>query len=229
MTFEEAARLVWQVLIAAADQRQVLNYEIISQKLDGKILARALGTPLELIADYCEAKGLPALTVLAVSKAHRRAEYRVSRQPKRRQGAGARLRHPMVRSNATDTGRFRCAVAAREAMIPTSSRGSLEVPEDKATMLLDLLAGWSRFVGQCEEDGRLPPGRFQAEYGPNAPDQEVWRALYTQPYAERLAMLYQRAGELVLVDEDGESTLTAKQFLERYVLPLFGDDDTAQR
>lgn len=69
MTFEEAAPLVWQVLISAADQRQVLTYEIISQKLDGKILARALGAPLDLVADYCEANDLPALTVLAVSKA----------------------------------------------------------------------------------------------------------------------------------------------------------------
>lgn len=102
-----------------------------------------------------------------------------------------------------------------------------DVPEDKATMLLDLLAGWSRYVGQCEEDGRLPPGRFQAEYGPSAPDQEEWRAVYTQAYGEGLAMLYQLAGEVVVAEENGEPTLTAKQFLHRYVLPLFGDEGAA--
>lgn len=69
MTFEEAAPLVWQVLIAAADQRQILNYDLISEKLDRKLLGRGLGKPLDLIARYCVEKEYPALTTLAVNKA----------------------------------------------------------------------------------------------------------------------------------------------------------------
>lgn len=69
MTFEEAAPLVWQILIAAADQRQILNYDHIAGKLDRKLPARALGKPLDLIALYCAERDFPALTALAVSKA----------------------------------------------------------------------------------------------------------------------------------------------------------------
>lgn len=53
MTHPEAARLIWQVLIAAADQRQILTYELISQKIDHKLPAVGLTTSLDLIAAHC--------------------------------------------------------------------------------------------------------------------------------------------------------------------------------
>ncbi len=98
-------------------------------------------------------------------------------------------------------------------------------PRDTPTMLLDLLAGWSRFVGEAADDGEETPEEFRAKYGPddNPPDQATWRQHYTQDYAYHLAGLYQQAAA-TLKDEDEPTTrLTPRQFLEQHILPLFDE------
>jgi len=66
MTRAERALQIWQVLIGAAHNRQILTYEI---------LAGLIGLPkwtqaqsLWLVANYCKQEGLPPLTVLVVEK-----------------------------------------------------------------------------------------------------------------------------------------------------------------
>ncbi len=68
MTRVERALQIWQVLIAAAQFRQILTYEIVSEKIYGKKGAGTLAQDLGVIMRYCKANGLPPLTVLAVNK-----------------------------------------------------------------------------------------------------------------------------------------------------------------
>lgn len=71
MTRAERATQIWQVLVGAAHHRQLLTYQILAGLIgigpEGKgagVLAQTLG----LIMRYCEANGLPPLTVLVVNK-----------------------------------------------------------------------------------------------------------------------------------------------------------------
>jgi len=66
MTTYERAIQIYQVLIGAAHNRQVLNYEIVS-KLIG-VPAQGLAPHLGHLMKYCKRAGLPPLTVLVVQK-----------------------------------------------------------------------------------------------------------------------------------------------------------------
>src|SRR5690349_16166324 len=67
----QRAAQIWQLLVGAAQHRQVLTYEIVADLIgmgpDGKG-AGTLAQTLGLIMEYCHAKGLPPLTVLVVNK-----------------------------------------------------------------------------------------------------------------------------------------------------------------
>ena len=64
-TFERALQL-WQVLISAAHNRQVLTYEIAAKQIG--LVSRGLAQHLGHIMRYCKRNGLPPLTVLIVKK-----------------------------------------------------------------------------------------------------------------------------------------------------------------
>ena len=67
MTRSQRAMQIWQILIAAAHNRQSLTYGQVADYLEFEragVLAQTLG----LIMNYCEAKGLPPLTCLVVNK-----------------------------------------------------------------------------------------------------------------------------------------------------------------
>lgn len=66
MTRSERAQLAWQVLVAAAHNRQVLTYSILADHIGmgPGTLAEVLGC----IMHYCAQKNLPPLTVLVVNK-----------------------------------------------------------------------------------------------------------------------------------------------------------------
>ncbi len=64
-TYERAIQ-IYQVLISAAHNRQVLTYEILGKMIG--VPARGLARHLGHIMRYCERTGLPPLTVLAVKK-----------------------------------------------------------------------------------------------------------------------------------------------------------------
>ncbi|RJP68895.1 MAG: hypothetical protein C4532_11915 [Candidatus Abyssobacteria bacterium SURF_17] len=58
---------IWQILIAAADNRQILTYNLLAKKIGYKgagTLAQTLGH----IMYYCQHNGLPPLTVLVVNE-----------------------------------------------------------------------------------------------------------------------------------------------------------------
>jgi hypothetical protein len=74
------------------------------------------------------------------------------------------------------------------------------MPTDKTQMLLDLLHGWASYVDDLSFD-------------PEAPD-------YPEGYSEAVADLYVRIPNEV---ETGEGELTPREWLERHLLPLFGD------
>ena len=65
MNRAERALQIWQVLVGAARNRQTLTYPILGQMID--LPARGLGGPLDRVQEHCRQKGLPPLTVLAVS------------------------------------------------------------------------------------------------------------------------------------------------------------------
>jgi hypothetical protein len=71
MTHVERAMQVWQVLISAAHNRQVLTYEIVADSIGlgqhGKG-AIALSTYLGTLMRYCDAHRLPPITALVVKK-----------------------------------------------------------------------------------------------------------------------------------------------------------------
>lgn len=64
MTTYERALQVYQVLIAAAHNRQILTYELLGKMIG--VPARGLGPHLEHILRYCATNNLPPLTVLVV-------------------------------------------------------------------------------------------------------------------------------------------------------------------
>ena len=64
MTTYERAIQIYQVLIAAAHNRQVLTYTLVGQAIG--VPARGLGPHLEHILRFCQTNNLPPLTVLVV-------------------------------------------------------------------------------------------------------------------------------------------------------------------
>src|SRR5262245_56609368 len=66
MTTYERALQIYQVLIAAAHNRQTLTYEILSKHVG--VPQQGLARHLENIVQFCEARELPPLTVLVVQK-----------------------------------------------------------------------------------------------------------------------------------------------------------------
>lgn len=67
MKRSERAMQVWQILIAAAHNRQTLTYGQVANYL-GFEGAGVLSQILGCIMDYCDAKGLPPLTCLVVNQ-----------------------------------------------------------------------------------------------------------------------------------------------------------------
>ena len=69
MTRTQRALQIWQVLIAAAHNRQLLTYELLAECIygKGKKGAGTLSDDLGVIMQYCQANSLPYLTVLMVS------------------------------------------------------------------------------------------------------------------------------------------------------------------
>jgi alkylated DNA nucleotide flippase Atl1 len=66
MTRPERALQVWQVLVGAADNRQLLTYEILA-----KLIGMGAGTmaqTLGIIMRYCDERDLPPLTAIVVKK-----------------------------------------------------------------------------------------------------------------------------------------------------------------
>ena len=66
MTTYERAIQIYQILIGAAHNRQVLNYQILGRMIG--VPARGLGPHLDHLMKYCERNELPPLTVLVVKK-----------------------------------------------------------------------------------------------------------------------------------------------------------------
>jgi hypothetical protein len=66
MTTYDRAIQIYQVLIGAAHNRQVLTYEILGKKIG--VPARGLANHLGHLMYYCERENLPPLTVLVVQK-----------------------------------------------------------------------------------------------------------------------------------------------------------------
>lgn len=67
MTRSQRAMQVWQILVAAAHNRQSLTYGQVADYLEFEgagVLAQILGR----IMNYCEANGLPPLTCLVVNQ-----------------------------------------------------------------------------------------------------------------------------------------------------------------
>jgi len=64
MTSSERAVQLWQVLIAAAHQRQTLTYSLLAERVG--LGAAQLAEPLAMVARYCAARQFPPLTVLVV-------------------------------------------------------------------------------------------------------------------------------------------------------------------
>ena len=65
MKAEERAAQIWSALALAANNRQILTYDMLS-KLTG-VPRPGLGQLLEPIQSYCLVHGLPPLTILVVS------------------------------------------------------------------------------------------------------------------------------------------------------------------
>jgi len=66
MTTYERALQIWQILISAAHNRQVLTYEIVGKHIG--LGPQALANHLGHIMNHCDRNGLPPLTVLVVKK-----------------------------------------------------------------------------------------------------------------------------------------------------------------
>jgi hypothetical protein len=66
MTTYERAIQIYQILISAAHNRQILTYEILGKMIG--VPARGLANHLGHLMYYCEHKDLPPLTILVVQK-----------------------------------------------------------------------------------------------------------------------------------------------------------------
>jgi hypothetical protein len=64
-TYERAIQ-IYQILIGAAYNRQVLTYPILGRRIG--VPDRGLAPHLKLLMRYCQREGLPPLTVLVVKK-----------------------------------------------------------------------------------------------------------------------------------------------------------------
>lgn len=65
----ERALQIWQVLISAAHNRQVLTYEIVAELIGvGAQAAITIKLYLGILMRYCEANRLPPITALVVKK-----------------------------------------------------------------------------------------------------------------------------------------------------------------
>jgi hypothetical protein len=64
MTASERAVQVWQVLIAAAHQRQTLTYSMLAVRIG--VGAHQVAESLSMVGRYCAARQFPPLTVLVV-------------------------------------------------------------------------------------------------------------------------------------------------------------------
>lgn len=62
------AQQAWQILIAAAMNRQTLTYLSLSQKMYGRNAAGVLNRVLGHVAYFCEDASLPALTSIVIGK-----------------------------------------------------------------------------------------------------------------------------------------------------------------
>ena len=67
MTRADRAMQIWQILIAAAHNRQTLTYGQIADHLQFE-RAGVLSQPLDRITFYCISKNLPPLTCLVVNQ-----------------------------------------------------------------------------------------------------------------------------------------------------------------
>lgn len=64
----EPARLAWQVLAAQATLRATITYTQLEGAIGWRGAAQGFGPVLDLVAEYCRAKGLPDITILVVLK-----------------------------------------------------------------------------------------------------------------------------------------------------------------
>lgn len=61
------AQQLWQILIAAASERKIITYGIVSNLIGIKV-AIALREPLYYLKQWCEVNSLPPLTVIVVNQ-----------------------------------------------------------------------------------------------------------------------------------------------------------------
>jgi len=66
MRVAERAAQIWPVLTSAANNRQILTYDIVARLIG--VPRPALGQLLEPIQSYCLSHKLPALSILVVSQ-----------------------------------------------------------------------------------------------------------------------------------------------------------------
>lgn len=64
MNTSQRALQIWQILIGAANNRQVLTYGIVDKMVEMPLIA--LSQPLDLISKYCDNNDLPPLTLIVV-------------------------------------------------------------------------------------------------------------------------------------------------------------------
>ncbi|OQA35245.1 MAG: hypothetical protein BWY56_01713 [Acidobacteria bacterium ADurb.Bin340] len=64
----ERALQAWVILVGAATNRQILTYQLLSEKMFGKPAAGVLDDILGHIAFYCMDHNLPPLTAIVVNK-----------------------------------------------------------------------------------------------------------------------------------------------------------------
>lgn len=67
-TNSKRAVQAWQILVAAAMNRQIHSYKTLSELMYGKPVPNVLSNILGHIAFYCTENGLPPLTVLVVNE-----------------------------------------------------------------------------------------------------------------------------------------------------------------
>ena len=64
---QRRALKVWQVLIARASNRQTISYGELAGVIGNEVPPPALGRYLDLVADFCQVRGVPDLTLVVVS------------------------------------------------------------------------------------------------------------------------------------------------------------------
>lgn len=98
---------------------------------------------------------------------------------------------------------------------------SSQLPADKVGMLLDLLAGWLELAGEREEYGQLKPKKFRKRGGKHHLHQVEWQRRHPPGYGDAIHHHYHQAADLTWPDESETPDLTPRDYLERFVLPLF--------